>query len=247
MIRIFAASSSDSGSPEWYNSTGQSKKRREPEKKDQIQLSNRFDCLEDEQCPESSCKNSDLNDRESIVCSRGGGNRRSPKTWNKKIDSNDSKSPKISPNPELPSVKGTVEHKSTPENITFNYPTSFGSIPSGISDDGVKGKSSPTKIPSSSGTIVPSIPSVSSVPSNRPRKEFGTIIFFDSKINHGYIIVDGSHENVPFRSNRFQRHYKPGNRVMFELEFDAQGKQQAINVFPYHDALSPRDPDDSDY
>ncbi len=52
-----SASSFDSGSSEWYNPRGQSKKLRNPEKKDQIQLSNRFDVLEDEECPESSYKN----------------------------------------------------------------------------------------------------------------------------------------------------------------------------------------------
>ncbi len=44
-----------------------------------------------------------------------------------------------------------------------------------------------------------------------------------------------------------EQQFKPGYRVTFELEFDIQSNQQAINVFPYYDALSPRDPDDSDY
>ncbi len=244
-----SASSSDSGSPECYNSTGQSKKRRDPEKIDQIQLSNRFDCLENEECPEIPNKFSSK-DRDSTVTVRRGRRRGPPKTFKTKTNSTKSK---ISPKPDLSSANGTVEHKFSPENRSHNVPKAFGSVPPGISDEGVNGKTLSTKVPSSSRStcIVPSVPSV---PSRRPKYENGTIKFFNSypyqlsgvERNCGCISVDGSNIDVPFRSDRFK--FKPGRRATFDLEFNTQGKQQAINVYPLNDALSPpRDPNDSDY
>ncbi len=107
-----SAAISDSVSSEWSCSTGQSGKLRNPEEKAQIQLSNRFDCLEDEECPERSYKNSGLNDRESIFSSRGSRYRGPPKTFRTKINSTNSITSKTSPNPDLLAVNGTVEHKS---------------------------------------------------------------------------------------------------------------------------------------
>ncbi len=104
-------------------------------------------------------------------------------------------------------------------------------------------------IPSSSGTIIPSVPSVP-VHSRPTPYNFGTIKSCNWNFSLcGYIILDNTHMDVPFRpaDRIWAQQFKPGSRVTFELEFDTQGNQQAINVFPYHDALSPRDPNDSDY
>ncbi len=73
---------------------------------------------------------------ESIDSPREGWRRGSPKTFKTKMNST---TPKNSPKPDLP-VIGKYEHKFSPKHKPFNIPTSFGSIPSGISDDGMKGK-----------------------------------------------------------------------------------------------------------
>ncbi len=224
---VHSASSSDSGSSERYNSKGQSKKLRNPEKIDQIQLSNRFDCLENEGCPEISNKNTSSSDRESTNVQRGRP-RGSPKTFNTKINSTTSK---ISPKPVLSSVNGTVEHKSLPKNKPFNVPTSFGSVSSGISDDGVKAQVESHRISS-----VPSVPSRVSTDTRGTVKSCNWA--------GGYVTPDGACVDVPFRDTLYG--FKPGQRAIFVLESDTLGGQRATEICPIHDALSTTRLSDSD-
>ncbi len=226
---VNSASSSDLGSQEFFSTSGQSKNRRYHEKKDPIQLSNRFDCLENKECPETSNKIS-MGDRELSVNVRGGRHRGSPKSVKTKTNSTTSK---IAPKPDLSSANGTVKRKSSPENIPDNFPTSFGSVPSVTktmtSHDGVKGKTSSTAIPSFSGnTVVPP----------RPRDEYGKISWFAPYQGCGCITVDGLNKDVPFRPPNYgsayfwTQQFKPGGRVTFKLEYDTQGSQQATDVCP---------------
>ncbi len=234
-----SASSSDLGSQEFFSTTGQSKNRRYPEKKDPIQLSNRFDCLENKECPETSNKNS-MGDRELSVNVRGVRHRGSPKSVKTKTKTKtNSKTSKISPKPDLSSTNGTVKRKSSPENIPENFPTSFGSVPSVTktmtSHDGVKDGVPPVPLPSR--------------PQWWDRRGFGTILWFASCLRCGGITVDGSHMEVPFQfdptcssiNHHFAQQYeRRGCRVTFVLEYDTQGNPRATEVNPIHDALSPR-------
>ncbi len=104
-----SASTSDSGSTEFSYTKGQSSKLRNPEKKSPIQLSNRFDCLEDEKCSESTHGGSGSSDCESSVSSRERLHRGSPKTFKRETNSIASK---ISPKSELFSFTDAVEHRS---------------------------------------------------------------------------------------------------------------------------------------
>ncbi|MCP3664701.1 MAG: hypothetical protein GY696_19785 [Gammaproteobacteria bacterium] len=92
------------------------------------------------------------------------------------------------------------------------------------------------------------IPSVPSVPSRVNKDTCGTVKSFDRSRGCGYITLDGSYVDVPFRDD-FTFGFKPGSRALFALENDTLGKQQATKVYPIHDALSTRrlSESDSDY
>ncbi len=93
---------------------------------------------------------------------------------------------------------------------------------------------------------VPSVPSHVDTVNHSPTR--GTVKSYDWFRGCGCIALDGSCVVVPFQDD-FGFGFKPGGRALFELVEDNLGKQQAIQVYPFHDALSTRrlSETDSDY
>ncbi len=205
---------------------GRASKSRILETNAPIELSNEYECLEDSvaQIEDDS--------------------------WTSKTKTNSTTS-RISPIPDLFSVKGAVEHKSAPGNKPSKIPTPFGLNQSVKSNDGVTGQPfehhSPTIIPSSSETVVPSTSYVLTHPSGYICGTVESCDTIPGRSNFGLITRDDQRE-VWYMSNQ---PFEPGSQVIYVPPHgNCTGKENLRGswqqISPFH-AFSPQGPSDTDH